>query len=90
MLLFENNLIVNFSGTTGLPKGVCLSHENIISNLYQLEEVDGMAIPCESTFITPLPFFHIFAFSLSAMVSLLNSIMMNLMVFSGVHGGHNN
>lgn len=33
------------SGTTGLPKGVCLSHGNMISNLLQLDEVDGMAFP---------------------------------------------
>lgn len=33
------------SGTTGLPKGVCLSHGNMISNLLQLDEVDGMVFP---------------------------------------------
>lgn len=55
------------SGTSGLPKGVCLSHENIISNLYQLEEVEGMASPCDHKLISPLPFFHIYGFSVSAM-----------------------
>lgn len=39
------------SGTTGLPKGVCLTHTNLVTNLLQCEEVEGIAFApvCQST-----------------------------------------
>jgi acyl-CoA synthetase (AMP-forming)/AMP-acid ligase II len=46
------------SGTTGLPKGVMLTHRNLISNLEQIQA----AFPIEpsDTLIGVLPFFHIY------------------------------
>ena len=44
------------SGTTGLPKGVMLSHRNLIANILQVDHLrDG-----EDTLICFLPFFHIY------------------------------
>ncbi|MBS1879781.1 MAG: AMP-binding protein, partial [Actinobacteria bacterium] len=46
------------SGTTGLPKGVMLSHRNLVANLIQAGEVLGVAE--SDTLVGCLPFFHIY------------------------------
>jgi len=33
------------SGTTGAPKGVCLTHSNIVINLHQFHEVENISFP---------------------------------------------
>jgi acyl-CoA synthetase (AMP-forming)/AMP-acid ligase II len=46
------------SGTTGLPKGVMLSHYNLTSNIRQM---DGIGLTTEQSVILAfLPFFHIY------------------------------
>ncbi|MGH2951891.1 MAG: AMP-binding protein [Solirubrobacterales bacterium] len=46
------------SGTTGLPKGVMLTHANLVSNLCQVQQ--AFPIAAEDTLIGVLPFFHIY------------------------------
>lgn len=65
-------------GTTGVSKGACLSHRNIMSNMMQIfawikpvMKEDGQEV-----IITALPLYHIFA------------LTVNCMAFFGV-GGHN-
>ena len=58
------------SGTTGLPKGVCLSHSNLIWNLLQIEGIEGMAFPSNQKLISPLPFFHIYGWLVSALYAV--------------------
>lgn len=58
------------SGTTGLPKGVMLSHRNLISNAVMLRGTYGASKFCEPTtetwqdvFLVILPLFHIYSFT---------------------------
>jgi len=46
------------SGTTGLPKGVMLTHANLLANLHQV--VQAHAIGPDDLLINQLPFFHIY------------------------------
>jgi 4-coumarate--CoA ligase len=55
------------SGTTGLPKGVSLSHHNIVSNLLQVGIVEDLGFPQSHKLISPLPMFHIYAFSVAVL-----------------------
>jgi acyl-CoA synthetase (AMP-forming)/AMP-acid ligase II len=49
------------SGTTGLPKGVMLTHRNLIANLCQCEGMESFETYQESDVsIAVLPFFHIY------------------------------
>ena len=53
------------SGTTGLPKGVMLSHANLVTNLSQYLGVGGAGAPREDdTFLACLPLFHIYGMNL--------------------------
>jgi acyl-CoA synthetase (AMP-forming)/AMP-acid ligase II len=46
------------SGTTGLPKGVMLTHRNLVANLGQVQA--GFPIDDHDVLIACLPFFHIY------------------------------
>ena len=46
------------SGTTGLPKGVMLTHRNLVANVCQLNAI--LPVEAGQTGLAVLPFFHIF------------------------------
>lgn len=58
------------SGTTGVPKGVMLSHRNLVSNLQQLSAV--LDITREDRVLAVLPFFHIYGMNVILNLSLLH------------------
>lgn len=58
------------SGTTGNPKGVALSHRNLVANVAQIKPLQGMTP--DDVVIAVLPFFHIYG-----MTVLLNAALYN-------------
>jgi acyl-CoA synthetase (AMP-forming)/AMP-acid ligase II len=56
------------SGTTGLPKGVMLTHRNLVANLAQ---IDPLEPPDLRAFIGVLPFFHIYGMVVIMNLALL-------------------
>jgi acyl-CoA synthetase (AMP-forming)/AMP-acid ligase II len=57
------------SGTTGLPKGVMLTHANLIANILQVDGA-GHFIDGEDTTVAFLPFFHIYGLTVLVYMSL--------------------
>ena len=60
------------SGTTGLPKGVMLTHRNLVANLVQIEP--GLQVEPDEVALAVLPFFHIYGMQ----------VLMNGMLARGV------
>jgi acyl-CoA synthetase (AMP-forming)/AMP-acid ligase II len=48
------------SGTTGLPKGVMLSHKNLIANVYQFLGPRATALHPDDNILSFLPLYHIY------------------------------
>jgi acyl-CoA synthetase (AMP-forming)/AMP-acid ligase II len=60
------------SGTTGLPKGVMLSHSNLVTNIYQLIGPNAVPLAHEEVMLCFLPLYHIYGMTvaLNTMVAL--------------------
>jgi acyl-CoA synthetase (AMP-forming)/AMP-acid ligase II len=57
------------SGTTGLPKGVMLTHGNLVANILQVDCADHY-IHGEDTTIAFLPFFHIYGLTVIVLMGI--------------------
>jgi long-chain acyl-CoA synthetase len=59
------------SGTTGLPKGVMLSHYNLVANVYQLLGPNGTALNSADNILCCLPLYHIYGLNVILNPSLI-------------------
>jgi long-chain acyl-CoA synthetase len=64
--------IIYTSGTTGLPKGVMLTHANLVSNAEAFVQVG--IFPADAVFFNWLPFSHVYARTVDMYVSLATGL----------------
>jgi acyl-CoA synthetase (AMP-forming)/AMP-acid ligase II len=58
------------SGTTGLPKGVMLTHKNLVANIIQVRSMTADSVGPKDSFAGILPFFHIYGLVVTLMVGV--------------------
>jgi len=58
------------SGTTGLPKGVMLSHHNLVANVYQILGPNAAPFVPDDTILCFLPLYHIFGLTVGLTLSM--------------------
>ena len=58
------------SGTTGLPKGVMLSHHNLVANVYQILGPNAATLGPDDVMLCFLPLYHIYGLTVALTLSL--------------------
>jgi acyl-CoA synthetase (AMP-forming)/AMP-acid ligase II len=58
------------SGTTGLPKGVMLSHYNLVANVYQVLGPNAAPLTPDDIMLCFLPLYHIYGLTVALTLSL--------------------
>ena len=74
----ETAVILFTSGSEGVPKGVCLSHENLISNIHQaMSRID---VRHDDYFLNALPVFHSFGLTVGIIIPVFTGVRVFLYV----------
>lgn len=77
----ENDLaLLQYTGgTTGYPKGVMLTHKNLIANATACQAWMYKAKPAEETILGVLPFFHVYGMTTVLILSIMQAYKMVLL-----------
>ena len=67
------------SGTTGLPKGVMLSHYNLVANVYQIVGPNAEPLTADDVMLCFLPLYHIYGLTVALTLSLTVGLTLVLM-----------
>ncbi len=68
----DTAVVLFTSGSEGIPKGVALSHENILANIEQINA--SIPFNTQDVCLNALPFFHSFGLTAGSMLTTLNGI----------------
>ncbi len=67
-------------GTTGRPRAALISHYNIISNVYILDEWSSNLARTDLTFISVVPFFHVYGLTTSIILPIFLGAKVNIIM----------